>query len=135
MIQPALAILPIVPTYAAVTAPTQIAQGITLLVVGMGVVFAVLVLLALLITVLNTQPKPEPAAAPVSHPDSASASNAIPPEHLVASAAASQAALGPRARVSRGVFLGHSGQRDWVAGGRATVMGSHAPSRATRSRS
>lgn len=109
------------------TTSSPLLQGITLLVVGMGVVFVVLVTLALLIRAINVQPRSTPV--PAAAAESGASSGGVPPEHLAVIAAAAHAAAGSRARVSSVVFLGHGGQRDWVAGGRATIMGSHAPRR------
>ena len=113
-------------TLASTAVSGQLGQGLVLMVVGMGVVFFVLVLLSVLIGIMNREVKPAQALTPDVAPASV-AEGEIPPEHLAVIAAAVAVAAGPRARISRLVFLGHSSQREWVAGGRATVMGSHRP--------
>ncbi|MAY75099.1 MAG: hypothetical protein CMJ31_10355 [Phycisphaerae bacterium] len=111
---------------AAAAPPSPVGQGIVLMIVGMGVVFVALVIIAAIVMLMNREPKakasPEPSPTPRAAP-----TERIPREHLVVIAAAVAATVRQPARISRVMFLGHSSARDWIAGGRATVMGSHTP--------
>ena len=108
--------------------PTEIASSgelsgaVTLLVVGMVVVFSTLSLIAVVVLAIRaivgregSAPEPGPAGAPAG----------VDPRHLAVITAAATAALGARPRITRVVMLGREAGRPWVTEGRVVVMGSH----------
>lgn len=119
---------------AAAIAGGGVGSGVTLMIVGMGVVFTALTVILLVITLLNRvlreRSEPAVAAAPIK-PDAGPA-----PETVAVLAAAATAATGKLIRVRRITMLGASGRGSdraaWVAGGRASLMGSHRPQRPKR---
>jgi sodium pump decarboxylase gamma subunit len=109
----------------------DLADALVLSVVGIGVVFVALVVLALVIGRLvrlladrggAEVPSADGAAAPVGD-------GALDRRHLVVIAAAVAAAVGPRSRMHRIVMLGNRSGDPWVTEGRVVVMGSHRPHR------
>lgn len=125
-------------TLPATTASDSLNAALVLMVVGMGVVFAALLIMSLGLTLLgrfasaNAAKPPEDRAAQDAH-ESQSPQAAAPDDHAgqhaVVIAAAVAAAIGRPHRIARVVLLEDNPQRDWVAGGRASVMTSHTPRR------
>ena len=97
-----------------------LASAVTLMVVGIGVVFVALFLVMVIIIGLRRlSARPVDAGPPVAAPRSG-----VDPEHLVVIAAAAAMAVGRPARVRRVVMLGHA-SNVWGVEGRATIMHSH----------
>lgn len=110
---------------------SDFAGALVLSVVGITVVFATLVVLALVIgqivRLFSGRDDGEPAV--LSAVDDVDNDASIDPRHRVVIAAAVAAALGKRSRVHRVVMLGNRSGRQWVTEGRVVVMGSHRPHR------
>jgi Na+-transporting methylmalonyl-CoA/oxaloacetate decarboxylase gamma subunit len=121
-------------------AEADLASGVVLMAVGMLVVFVALVLILASIALIRRvadRPEGAPAVAPApeaktSAPAEAPAEDeAITPELLAVLTAAAVAATGTRVRVRRVALVGDRSDA-WLAGGRASLMGSHKPPRAKR---
>lgn len=120
-------------TAATATEPSNLGEGVVLLVVGMGVVFVALALMLGLVAVLaRVAKRPEPVAAASPSPAPAPtvvSEGAITPELVAVLTAAAVAATGGPVRVRRVTVLGSTQSGAWLAGGRASLMGSHRPVR------
>lgn len=123
---------------AAAVASDNLSTAVVLMIVGMGVVFAALFIMSLGLTLLgrfasaNAAKPPEDRAAQgtdESQSPQAAAPDDHAGQHAVVIAAAVAAAIGRPHRIARVVLLEDNPQRDWVAGGRASVMTSHTPRR------
>jgi len=106
-----------------------VTMGLTLMVVGMLIVFVALVLLMAVIRLIDmatagSAPATEPAAAP--KPVAPVEEEGVNEELLVVLAAAATAALRRSVRVRR-VRLVKRSDGSWVAGGRQGIMTSHRP--------
>lgn len=112
-------------------AETNTSAAVTLLVVGILVVFGALIVLAMVIAGLGRLATGRAVApAKVDGPEPMDgAAGGIDPRHVVVIAAAVAAAVRGPARVHRIVMLGREGGRPWVTEGRVIVMGSHRPGR------
>ncbi len=110
---------------------SDFAGALVLSVVGISVVFATLVVLALVIgqIVRLFSGRDDGKPAVLSAVDDVDNDASIDPRHRVVIAAAVAAALGQRSRVHRVVMLGNRSGRQWVTEGRVVVMGSHRPHR------
>jgi len=111
---------------------SSIGSGVVLMVVGMGVVFGALVVLLGIIATLGRvlrERAAEVAPAPVSDAGTAGVDEGALSGALVAVlTAAAVAATKKRVRVRRVTMVGRSGGGSaWIAGGRASLMGSHQP--------
>ena len=113
------------------TEPSNLGEGVILLVVGMGVVFLALTLIMTLVMILGRLARelaPKPAAAPAPAPAPTQTTDEITPELVAVLTAAAVAATGGPVRVRRVTVLGAgSSGGAWLAGGRASLMGSHRP--------
>ncbi len=123
----------------AATHEETITEALTLMVVGMTVVFCGLITIALLITLANwlfAPPALAPAKAPApaaKAPSPAAAHDAsLPPALIAVLTAAATAALGRPARVTWAQPYSRQGQRSWVHAGRQALMTSHRVSGRTR---
>jgi len=136
-----------------------LASGLTLMVVGMAVVFGVLSAALLVVVLLNrvlsedfgrardAARAPTPVAAPIPAigdeptPELAAVvaaatiaaqryrSGAMPPDLVAALAAVATAAVDRPVRIRRITRVGPSTGGAWTAGGRSSLMGSHRPRR------
>lgn len=127
---------------AAADPPSGFAHGLTLMVVGMAIVFVSLALLGAIVRILGAAmpgerareaPAPQkPAreattgepAAPVEPPATIVSASPVGAELVAVLAAAASVALGARVRVKRVIEL-REDVRPWISGGRAEVMQSH----------
>ena len=122
----------------------SIGAGITLMLVGMFVVFATLLMIMLVIAGINRLVGKEEPATPTgttatSSPQTPSNANAhsgqlpekgddLTPELVAVITAAAVAALQKPVRL-RGVTLIDTTGSAWLSGGRSRLMGSHSPTR------
>ena len=123
-------------SYFTLAEASWVTEGITLMVVGMGVVFSSLVLLLIVIKTLNTglAEKPKavvasttPAPAPASEP-AAKTTDGIEPEVLAVISAAVAAVVGGSHRIRRvDVLTGQHTGSNWARHGRRAIMTSHRP--------
>lgn len=108
-----------------VLAESALSGAAVLTVVGLLVVFATLVVLALVIAGLGRWLADGAEAETATAPAPVAPHDGIDPHHLVVISAAVAAAVGPHARVHKIVMLGRQAGRQWVTEGRVVVMGSH----------
>jgi sodium pump decarboxylase gamma subunit len=120
------------------TMTARVNEALTLMAVGMLVVFGALILLWIAIFLIDRlserlTPTPQPAQAPKPAPTPPSQPKATPepsagqdPKLIAVLTAAATAALGQRVRLRRVHFLGHDDQ-SWAREGRRVVMTSHSP--------
>lgn len=122
----------------------EIGVGITLMLVGMFVVFATLLIIMFLITgiakLIGEEVSDAPSATPdpvgavtssisATHvPQPSSEEGLVTPEIIAVITAAAVTVLGKTVRV-RGVTLINSPGGAWLSGGRARLMSSHSPTR------
>lgn len=114
-------------------------SGVVLMIVGMFVVFGSLLLIMGLVGAMNRllqDPTPTTGrrdiaervgSAPLSNPPAEG--SGVTPELVAVLTAAAYAATQRPVRVRRITVVGSSGGSAWLAGGRASLMGSHRPVR------
>ncbi|WP_432798235.1 OadG family protein [Poriferisphaera sp. WC338] len=109
-------------------AEDMVTGGLTLMFVGMGVVFTALILLMITIKALNTflaeKPKAVPAPAPIAN--TPKSNDEIEPEVLAVISAAVAAVVGGSHKIRRVDVLYKQGTA-WARQGRRSIMTSHRP--------
>ena len=106
----------------------DVERGLSLMIVGMSVVFVSLVAIGLVIAGVSRLFASRRAAAPSAEASRPKApAEEIDPRTIAILAAAATAVVNKPVRIHRVVMLGHQSNEPWVTGGRATLLGSHRP--------
>jgi Na+-transporting methylmalonyl-CoA/oxaloacetate decarboxylase gamma subunit len=109
----------------------MLGQGVELMIVGMGVVFAALMLIGLTMVLLRVVASDKPAAAkPAAATAATAAATAaaeppITPELIAVLTAAATVAVGQPARVSRVRFVSYTPGAAWTEHGRRSIHSSY----------